>query len=92
MTATLGGGALALLLSLPAVAGGRSGVFRVGAVVAPSLRVSAEPGVSRRQLRLRVASNAAAPQVQVGNGALQPLCATDLPLPGSGTVVVTLQY
>jgi hypothetical protein len=91
-TAAFGGAALALLLSLPAAARGKRAVFQVGAVVAPSLRVSAAPGASPRSLRLSVASNALAPAVQVGSGALQPLGTTDLPLPASGTVVVTLHY
>ena len=86
----LRGAALALLLSLPAAAGGRSAAFHVGAVVAPSARVHAEPGP--HSLRLSIASSAAAPAVQVGNGALRPLGATNLTLPRSGTVVVTLQY
>ncbi|HEY6912122.1 MAG TPA: hypothetical protein VI356_22275, partial [Myxococcales bacterium] len=63
MAATLRGAALALLLSLPAAAGRKSSVFQVGAVVAPSLRVSAGPGLSPRSLRLSVESNAAAPVV-----------------------------
>lgn len=92
MTCTLRGAALALLLSLPAAAGSKSSVFRVGAVVAPSLRVSAGPGLSPRSLSLSVSSNAATPVVQVGSGALQPLDGSALRLPASGTVVVTLQY
>ncbi|MGE5048265.1 MAG: hypothetical protein ACM3PC_06835 [Deltaproteobacteria bacterium] len=92
MTTTLRGAALALLLSLPAAAGSKSSTFQVGAVVAPSLRVSAGPGLSPRSLRLSVASNAAPPSVQVGSGALQPLGGSELRLPASGTVVVTLQY
>jgi hypothetical protein len=92
MTATLRGAALALLLSFPAAAGSKSSAFQVGAVVAPSLRVSAQPGLSPRSLRLSVASNAAPPAVQVGGGSLQPLGSSDLRLPASGTVVVTLQY
>jgi hypothetical protein len=88
----LRGAALALLLSLPAAAGRKTSAFQVGAVVAPSLRVSAEPGRSPRQLRLTLASNAAPPLVQVGSGALQPLGATSLTLPASGTVIVTLHY
>ena len=82
------GMALALLLALPAVASQRSAVFHVGAVVAPSARVYAAPG----SLRLIIASNAPPPAVQVGNGTLQPPGATDLRLPASGTVVVTLHY
>ncbi|HEY5677620.1 MAG TPA: hypothetical protein VI356_19160 [Myxococcales bacterium] len=92
MDATLRGTALALLLALPAAAGRRTAAFQVGAVVAPSLRVSAGPGLSPRSLRLSVASNAAPPAVQVGSGALQPLGESELRLPASGTVVVTLQY
>ena len=84
------GAALALLLAFPAAAAQRTAVFHVGAVVAPSARVHAEPGP--RSLRLSIASNAAPPAVQVGDGTLQPPGATDLRLPASGTVVVTLQY
>jgi hypothetical protein len=86
------GAALALLIALPAAARQKSSVFRVGAVVAPSAQVSAQPGISPRSLRLRVASNASPPVVQVGKGAFQPLLAEDLRVPASGTVVITLQY
>jgi hypothetical protein len=92
MTATLRGAALALLLSLPVAARGKSSTFQVGAVVAPSLRVSAGPGLSPRSLRLSVASNAPSPVVQVGSGALLPLGSSELRLPASGSVVVTLLY
>jgi hypothetical protein len=86
------GAALALLIALPAAARQKSSVFRVGAVIAPWTQVSAQPGVSPRSLRLTVARNAPRPLVQVGSGALQPLATDELPLPASGTVVVTLQY
>jgi hypothetical protein len=86
----MAGAALALLLALPAAARQRTAVFQVGAVVAPSARVYAAPGP--RSLRLSIASNAPPPAVQVGNGTLQPPGATDLRLPRSGTVVVTLHY
>jgi hypothetical protein len=92
LIAARSGAALALLLALPAAARQKSSVFQVGVVVAPSARVSAEPGSSPRSLRLRIASNAALPSVQVGSRAPQPLGAADLQLPASGTVVVTLQY
>lgn len=84
------GAALALLLALPAAASQRTAVFHVGAVVAPSAHVHAEPGP--RSLRLSIASNAAPPAVQMGNGTLQPPGVNDLRLPESGTVVVTLHY
>ncbi|HET7788210.1 MAG TPA: hypothetical protein VFP52_09295 [Myxococcales bacterium] len=89
--AAAAGTALALLTALPAAARRATSVFRVGAVVAPSTQVSAQP-VSRRSLRLSIAGNASPPVVQVGSGALRPLAAEDLRLPASGTVVVTLHY
>jgi hypothetical protein len=89
--AAAAGAALALLIALPAAARQKISVFRVGAVVAPSTQVSAQPGVLPRSLRLRVSTSAPPPVVQVGSGALQPL-ADELRLPASGTVVVTLQY
>lgn len=81
---------LALALCLPAVAAQKSAAFHVGAVVMTSAKMSAEVGADG--LRMRLASNAAPPAVQIGEGPLRVLSTPELRLPESGTVVVTLQY
>ena len=84
--------ALAFAVSVPAAAAQKSATFHVGAVVRPSVKVSAEVAAEPGAPRIRFAGNAAAPFVRVGNGPQWIATGGEVPLPDSGTVVVTLNY